>query len=70
MVFPGSTVIKNPPANARDARVVNSISGLGTSLREGNDKPLQDSSLENFVDRGSWWATVHGITKSQTQLSN
>ena len=44
MVFPGSTVVKNPSANARDARVLNSISGLGRSPREGNDKPFQDSS--------------------------
>ena len=67
MVFLGGTVVKNPPANARD---VNSVSGLGRYPGEGNDNPLQDSSLENFMDRGCWWATVHAITKSQTRLSN
>ena len=67
MVFLGGTVVKNPPANARD---VNSVSGLGRYPGEGNDNPLQDSSLENFMDRGCWWATVHAIMKSQTRLSN
>ena len=38
--------------------------------REGNGTPLQYSCLENPMDRGAWWATVHGIAKSQTQLSN
>ena len=37
---------------------------------EGNGKPLQDSCLENSMDRGAWWAIIHGITKSQTQLSD
>ena len=37
---------------------------------EGNGNPLQYSCLENPMDRGAWWATVHGVTKSQTQLSN
>ena len=64
MVLPGGIVVKNLPANARDARDVNSVSGLGRFPGEGNDKPLQNSSLENFMDRGCWWATVHGITKS------
>ena len=45
------------------------ISGLGRSLGGGNGNPLQDSCLENPVDRGAWWATVHGIAKSWTQLS-
>ena len=35
----------------------------------GNDNPLQYSCLENFMDRGAWWATVHGVTKSRVQLS-
>ena len=47
-----------------------SISGSGRSPGEGNSFPLQDSSLENSMDRGAWWATVYGVTKSQTQLSN
>ena len=39
-------------------------------LGVGNGNPLQYSCLDNPTDRGAWWATVHGITKSQTQLSN
>ena len=63
--FPGGSVVKNPPANAGD---VGSIPGLGRSLGEGNVNPLQYSCLENPMDRGAWWATVHLVTKSQTQL--
>ena len=37
---------------------------------EGNDNPLQYSSMENSTDRGVWWATVHGVAKSRTQLSD
>ena len=39
-------------------------------LGEGNGTPLQSSCLENPMDRGAWWAAVHGVTKSQTRLSN
>ena len=46
-----------------------SIPGLGRSAGEGNDNPLQYSRLENPIDRGAWWATVHGVTKNWTQLS-
>ena len=42
----------------------------GRSLGEGHGNPLQYSSLENSMDRGAWWATVHGVTKSQTRLSD
>ena len=42
------------------------IPGLGRSPEEGNGNPLQYSSLENPMDRGAWWATVHGITEIQT----
>ena len=45
------------------------IPGSGRSPGEGNDYPLQYSSLENPMDRGAWWATVHGVTKERTQLS-
>ena len=41
-----------------------------TSHGEGNGKPLQYSCLENFMDRGAWWATVHGVAKSWTFLSS
>ena len=47
-----------------------SIPGLGRSPGEGNGNPLQYSCLENPMDRGAWWATVHGVTKSQTRLSD
>ena len=47
-----------------------SISGLGRSLGEGNGNPLQYSCLDNPMDRGAWWATVHGNAKSQTWLSD
>ena len=44
------------------------IPGSGRSLGEGNDYPLQYSYLENPMDRGAWWAIVHGLTKSGTEL--
>ena len=47
-----------------------SILGTGRSPGVGNGNPLQYSCLENSMDRGAWWATVHEITKSQTCLSN
>ena len=47
-----------------------SIPGLGRSPGEGNDNPLQHSCLENPMDRGAWWATVNGVAKSQTRLSD
>ena len=47
-----------------------SIPGSGRSAGEGNGHPLQYSCLENSMDRGAWWATVHGVTKSQTRLNN
>ena len=61
--FPGGSVIKNPPANAREDGL---ISGSGRSPGGGNGNPLQYSYLGNSKDRGTWWATVHGVTKSQT----
>ena len=57
MAFPGGSVVKNPPANAGD---VGSILGSGRSPGEGNGNPLQYSCLENPMDGGAWWATVHG----------
>ena len=52
-----------------DSRDVGSVLGSGRSPGEGNGSPLQYSCLGNPVDRGAWWATVHGVTKSWTQLS-
>ena len=60
-------VVKNPPPNAGNIRDVDSKPGLGRSPGEGNGNPLQYSCLENPMDRGAWWATVHGVAKSQTQ---
>ena len=59
-------MIKNLPANAGDTGDAGSLSELGTSPEEGNDNPLQYSCLENPMDRGAWWATVHGVAKSWT----
>ena len=59
-------VVKNPPANASDSRDVSLIPGLGRSPGEGNGNPLQYPCLENSMDRGALWVTVHGVTKSQT----
>ena len=56
-------MVENLPANAGD---LSSIPGSGRSPGEGNGNPLQYSCLDNSVDRGAWWATVHGVTKSQT----
>ena len=61
-------VVKNPPASAGDVKDVGSIPGLGRPSGEGYSNPLQYSYLENPRDRGAWQATVHRVTKSQTQL--
>ena len=63
-------MVKNPPDNAGDARYQGSISGSGRSPGEGNGSPLQYSYLGNLMDRGAWWATAHGVAKSQKQLSD
>ena len=70
MGFPGGAVVKNPPANAGDTRDVGSISESGRSPGVGNSNLLQYSCLENSMDRGAWWTTVHGTTKNQTRLSD
>ena len=59
-VFPGGAVVKNPPANARDAEVASWIPGLGRSPGGGNGNPLQYSCLKNAVDREAWLATGYG----------
>ena len=62
-------MVKNPPANAGDATDLGLLPGLGSSPGEGNGNPLQGSCLGNIMNRGAWWATVHGVAKSQTRLS-
>ena len=63
-------MLKNLPANAGDVRDVGSIPGLGRSPGEGDDYPLQYSCMENPMNRRAWQATVHGVAKSQTRLSD
>ena len=63
MSFLGGSEVKASPCNAGN---LGSIPGSGRSPGEGNGNPLQYSCLENPMDAGAWWATVHGVTKSQT----
>ena len=63
-------MVKNPPANAGDAKDMGSIPRSGRCPGVGNGNQLQYSGLENPTDRRAWWATVHGVAKSQIQLSN
>ena len=65
--FPDGKVVKNLTAYAGD---LGSIAGSGRFPGERNGNPLQYFCLENPMDRGTWWAIVHGVAKSQTQLSN
>ena len=60
MGFPGGSVVKNTPANVGDMGL---IPGSGRSPEGGTGNPLQYSCLENAMDRGAWWATVHGVTR-------
>ena len=60
---------KEPACQCRRFRRCSSIPGLGRSPGEENGDPFQDSCLGTSQDRGAWWATVHGVTKSRTQLS-
>ena len=63
MGFPGGSEVKGSARNAGDLA---SIPGLGRSPGEGNGNPFQYSCLENPMDRGAWWATVHRVAKSRT----
>ena len=65
--FPGGSDSKASACNAGDLGL---IPGLGRSPGEGNGNPLQYSCLENPMDGGAWWATVHGVSKSWTRLSD
>ena len=70
VVFPCGTLVKNLTDSVGDARDVGSIPGLGRSPGEGNGYPVQYSCLKNSMDRVAWWATVHGVAKSQTRLND
>ena len=61
--FPGGAVVKNPPANAGAPGDSDFIPETGKSLGRGNGNPLQDSCLDNPLDRTAWRATVHGVAK-------
>ena len=67
MGFPSGSDGKESACNAGDLGL---IPGSGRSPGEGNGYPLQYSYLENFMDRGAWWAAVYGVTKSWTRLSD
>ena len=67
---PGGSVIKNVPANAGAAGNAGSVPRLGRPPGEGNDNALQYFCRENSMDRGAWWATVHGVTENWTRLSD
>ena len=61
-------VVKSTRANAGDVRDMGLTPGLGRSPREGHSNPLQNSCLEDPMDRGAWWAVVHRVTRNRTQL--
>ena len=61
-----TVVVKNPPANAEDIKDVGSIPGSGRCPGTEKGNPLQNSCLENSMDREAWWVTVHGVAKSWT----
>ena len=65
--FPGGSEVKASAWNVGDLDL---IPELGRSPGEGNGNPLQYSCLENPMDQGAWWATVHGVAKSQIRLSD
>ena len=67
MEFASGSVVKNLPASAGDQ---GSIPGSGRSPGEGNGNPLQYSCLENPMDRGAWLATVHGVTKKESEATS
>ena len=64
--FQVALVVKNPSASAEDVTDESSIPESGRSPRGGHGNPLQYSCLKNSMDRGTWWATVHRVTESET----
>ena len=67
MGFPGGSVVKNPAASAGDA---GSVPDSARFPGEGNGNPLQYAYLKKSMDRGAWWAAIHGVSNSRTQLSD
>ena len=67
--IPGDSVVKYLPTNVGDTRDASLIPGSGSSPGVGNSNPLKYSCLENPMDRGACWVTVHGVAKNQTRLS-
>ena len=63
-------MVKNLSANAGGTRDSGLIPGLGLFPGVGNGNPFQYSCVEISMDRGAWWATIYGVAKSETQLSN
>ena len=61
-------MVKNPPDNSGYTGDASSIPGSGRSPAEGNGNPLQSSCLRNPMDRGAWWATVHGVARVRHDL--
>ena len=70
MGLPRGSVEKNLPANKGDTGDMGSVPGSGRSPGEGNGSPLQYSCRENPMNRGAWWATVHGVPESQVQTEH
>ena len=70
MGFPAGAAVNSPPASEGDARDAGSVPRSGRPPGGGNGNPLQYSCLGNPMDRGACWATVLGVAKIQTQLSN
>ena len=68
--FPGGSGVKNPPTTWEDVGDMGLIPGLERSPGVGNGHPLQYYCLDNCMDGRAWWATVRGVTKSWTQLSD
>ena len=66
--FPSGSMVKNPSPNVGDTGDVGLISGSGRSPGEGSGNPLLYSCLGNPMDRGAWWATVHGIAKESDTI--
>ena len=67
--FPDGIVVKNLPVGAGGARDVGSVLGSGRSPGVGNRNSLQYPCLENLMKKGSWWAAVHGATKSNSDTT-